>query len=85
MGEIMLGIKPHHQPAGVPAAGDQAAELGLLGRLRVGMETLRVVKLGEGDDLVRLDRDAAEAMHVAFDIVLEIAVVDGVGKRHAGG
>jgi len=76
--QVMLGVEPHHQPGGVPAAGNQAAELRLLGGLRVGVHCLRIVSLCEFNDLVCLDRDAAEAVNVAFDIVFEVAIIDGV-------
>ncbi len=45
---------------------------------------LRIEPLGEFHDLVRLDRDAAEAVNVAFDIVLEVAIGDRARKRHCG-
>ncbi len=73
----MLDTKPHHQPSGMPAASDEAAERRLLGCLWVYVKTLRIEPFREGNDLLRFDRDAAEGMNVAYDIVLEVAIVDG--------
>ena len=84
MGQIVLDIKPHHQPSGMPAAGNEAAERRLFGRLWVDVKTLRIEPFREGSDLACLDRDAADGMNVAFDIVLEVAIVDGVRKSREG-
>jgi hypothetical protein len=82
VGQIVLDTKPHHQPSGMPAASDEAAERRLFGRLWVHVKALRIKPLREGNDLIRLYRDVAEGMNVAFDIVLEVAIVDGVRKSH---
>ena len=60
-----------HIAAGVPAAGDQAAEDGLLRRLRVDVERLRVELARESDDLALGDGAAAELETCAGLDVLE--------------
>ncbi len=80
--QIMLDIKPHHQSPSVPATSNETAEQRLLCRLWVDVKKLRIEALSEGNDLVRLDRNTAEGMNVAFDIVLEVTIVDGVRKSH---
>ena len=54
----------------------------VLGRLRVGMHGLRIETFRECNHLVGLNRNGAEPMHVAFDIVFEVAVGNWVRKRH---
>jgi len=66
----------------MPAASDEAAERRVFGCLWVHVKALRIKPLREGNDLIRLDRDAAEGMNVAFDVVLEVAIVDWVRKSH---
>lgn len=68
----------------MPAAGDEAAEGGILGRLGVCVHRLWVKPLGEGDQFVRLDRDGAEMVHVALDVVLEVAISYWTSERHSG-
>src|SRR5262249_21335850 len=39
---------------------------------------------GEGDYFICIDRDSAKAMHVAFNIILEVAIGDRPRKWHPG-
>ncbi len=55
-----LHREAHHQGAGIPAAGDEPAEDGVPGRLRVGMKRLGIVLAGEGQDLLLRDRARAQ-------------------------
>src|SRR6202795_5186875 len=48
------------------------------------MERLWIKPFAEGDYLICLDRDSAKAMHVAFNIILEVAIVDRTQKWHSG-
>src|SRR6516165_10361453 len=48
------------------------------------MQGLWIKPFGEGDYLICLDRDSAKAVHVAFNIILEIAIGDRTGKWHFG-
>ena len=56
----------------------------LLGRLGIGVHRLWIESLGEGNYLICLDGDTAEAVYVAFNIVLEIAIGDRTRKCHSG-
>ena len=60
----------------MPATGDEPAEGRVLGRLWIGVHRLWIKPLGEGDHLIGLDGDCAEAVHVAFNIVLEVTIGD---------
>ncbi len=66
----------------MPAASDEAAERRLFGRHWVDVKTLRIEPFRKRNDLVRLDRDAAEGMNVAFNVVFEVAIIDRVRKSH---
>src|SRR5215469_2917845 len=48
------------------------------------MQRLWIKPVGEGDYLVCLDSDGAKAVHVAFYIVLEVAIGDRTQKWHSG-
>src|SRR5687767_6373999 len=50
--DVTLAHQAHAHRAGVPAAGDQAAEHGFFRQGRVDMERLRVVLPAESDDLL---------------------------------
>ena len=71
----MRGEKPHHQRRGVPAAGDQPAEIAVRRRRGISMHRLRVVAPREFEDLVLADRNHAALEHRAGRIILEIARV----------
>src|SRR4030095_10449828 len=62
----------HHDRAGVPAAGDQAAEDLWLRGLAIEVERLWVVLLGEGKDLLLGHRVAAEVAGIAELDVLPV-------------
>jgi hypothetical protein len=79
----MIHEQPRHQAGGVPSAGDEAAEGAAFGRLGIGMKRLRVKPLGKGHDLIRLDRDRATAVDVAFDIIFEVPIGDRTQKWHS--
>src|ERR1700736_5035322 len=46
------------------------------------MKVLRIKPLGEGNDFAGFDSYSTETMDATFDIVLEVAIVDGVRKSH---
>jgi hypothetical protein len=48
------------------------------------MKRLWVKLVGEGDYLICLDRDSAKAVHVAFNIILEVSIGDRTQKWHSG-
>ena len=48
------------------------------------MQRLWIKPVGEGDYLICLDRDSAEAVHVAFNIILEVAIGERTQKCHSG-
>jgi hypothetical protein len=48
------------------------------------MKRLWVKLLGEGDYLIRPDRDSAKAVYVAFNIILEVPIGDRTQKWHFG-
>src|SRR5262249_19202483 len=80
--EVVLREKPHRQRTRMPAAGDETTELGQLGPDGVDVKRLRIETPGEGNDLILLDRDAATAMDVACDVVLEVPVVGRIAECH---
>ena len=47
------------------------------------MQRLGIKPIGEGDYLICLDRDSAKAVHVAFNIILEVAIGDRTQKWHS--
>jgi hypothetical protein len=57
---------------------------GILGRLGIGVHRLRIEPLGEGDQFIRVHRDGARMVHVALDIVLEVAISYWMRERHSG-
>ena len=61
--------------AGVPAGGDEFADLRGLRRLGVEMERLRVPFAGEFDDLFRRHERVAERKNLADGEILEIQQV----------
>jgi hypothetical protein len=48
------------------------------------MQRLWVKLFGEGDYLIRPDRDRAKAVHIAFNIILEVPIGDWTQKWHSG-
>jgi hypothetical protein len=68
----------------VPSAGNKAAEGAALGRLRIYVKRLWVKLFGEGDYLICVDRNSAKAVHVAFNIILEVPIEDRTQKWHSG-
>lgn len=68
----------------MPSAGDKAAEGAELGRLGICMQRLWVKLFGEGDYLICPDRDSTKAVHVAFNIILEVPIGDRTQKWHFG-
>ena len=48
------------------------------------MQCLWIKPFGEGDYLICLDRDSAKAVHVAFNIIREVAIGDWTRKWHSG-
>ena len=46
------------------------------------MKALWIKPFSEGDHLVRFDCDAAKFVDGAFEVVLKVAIVDGVRKGH---
>src|SRR5829696_4376537 len=79
-GRAEHGVDVHAHPdrPGLPAARDQPAEDGVLGRLRVDVERLRVPLPREVDDLVLGERAAAELVDLTRREVLEGVVRHGV-------
>jgi hypothetical protein len=80
----MLHEKARHEAGGVPSTGDQAAKGAAFGRLGICMQRLRVKLFGEGDYLIRPDHDSAKAVHIAFNIILEVPIGDRTQKWHSG-
>ena len=76
----MLNKEPHHKAYGMPAAGDQSAEDGLLRRLRIRVKGLRVEALCESNCLGFLDRDVTELVNLSGDVVLEVAMYQLSGE-----
>lgn len=83
MREVVLREKPHRQRTRMPTAGDETSERGQLGPVGVDVKRLRIEAPREGNDIILLDRDAAAAMNVAFDVVLEVTVVGRIVERHS--
>src|SRR5215831_19581137 len=48
------------------------------------MQRLWIKPFGEGDYFICIDRDSAKAVHVAFNIILEVAIRDRTQKWHPG-
>ena len=48
------------------------------------MKRLWAKLVGEGDYLIRPDRDSAKAVYVAFNIILEVPIGDRTQKWHPG-
>src|SRR5690606_12313602 len=71
----------HHDGAGHPAAGDQPAIGGILRRLGVDMEGLRIVALRKPDDLLLGNRVLAELDDLAGLIILEPALLERNGAH----
>jgi hypothetical protein len=84
LSEIMIHEKPRHETGSVPSAGDKTAEGAARGRLGICMKRLWVKLFGEGDNLICHDRDGAKAVHVAFDIIVEVPIGDRMQKWHSG-
>src|SRR5438094_10520842 len=51
--------------------------------LAICMQRLGIKPIGEDDYLICLDRDSAKAVHVAFNIILEVAIGDRTQKWHS--
>ena len=66
----------------MPAASNEVAERCLLGYLWADVKVLRIKPFREGVISSASDRDAAEATNIAFDIFLEVAIVNGMRKSH---
>jgi hypothetical protein len=80
----MIGVKPHHQSRGMPAAGNEAAVGALLCEFRVGVVRERDKPFAEADNILRFDSDPAEFVHRAGDIIFEISFLDWHTKVRAG-
>ena len=50
----------------------------------IGVHRLWIEPLGERDYLICLDHNSAEAMYVAFNIILEVAIGDWTREFHFG-
>jgi hypothetical protein len=48
------------------------------------VQRLWIKPFGEGDYLICLDGDSAKAVHVTFNIILEVAIGDRARKWHSG-
>src|SRR5712671_8006074 len=74
--QVCVAHHPHGEPAGLPAAGDQPAEHGLLRCLLVDVERLRIVLAREADDVLLRQRLSAELARRAggevFPVVFEL-------------
>jgi len=75
LGEVVVDEHPHTHRGGVPAGGDEAAELRLRSGVLVGVKRLGVVLLREIDNLLSSDSFLAERLHVTGRHVLEVVHV----------
>ena len=74
-GKIILGIDPHHQRGGVPAAGDDVAVDAFLRGHFVGVVGQRYEAPAEVQNLLLVDGNGAEFVDRSRNIIFEIAIV----------
>lgn len=72
--QVVQRVQPHHQAAGVPAAGDEAAERPARSDRRIGVDRLRIEAAREFEHLFFAHRCGAQFVHRSGHIVFEPAL-----------